>query len=174
MRARPLIPEDRLAARVRELGAEIREHTPDGAPLVVVVVLRGAFIFAADLVRALGDVDARIEFLAVRSYEGTSSTGHVEIVHDLRASIAGQHVLVVEDIVDTGLTLSFLLETLSARTPASLRVATLLDKPSRRKVEVTPDHVGFTIPDAFVIGYGLDLDQRHRHLPYVAEVVDDA
>ncbi|MCB9683274.1 MAG: hypoxanthine phosphoribosyltransferase [Alphaproteobacteria bacterium] len=166
-RLTPLFDVDAIAGRVAALGRELREAHADH-PLTVIVVLKGSFVFAADLVRALGDLDVRMEFLGVRSYEGTTSTGQVEITHDLRRSIAGEHCLVVEDIVDTGLTLRFLCDTLRQRDPASLSVATLLDKPSRRKVAFTPDHVGFTIPDAFVVGYGLDLDQRYRHLPYVA------
>ena len=124
-------------------------------------------MFMADLVRAI-DLDIRCEFLGVASYEGTQSTGEVAITKDLNRSIEGCHCLVVEDIVDTGLTLAYLQETLRLRQPASLAVAALLDKPSRRKVPVGVDYVGFEIPDAFVVGYGLDFDQRFRNLPYVA------
>jgi hypoxanthine phosphoribosyltransferase len=162
-----LIDADQLAHRVRALGQRIREQHP-GGELVVIVVLKGAFVFGADLVRALAPLDVRVEFLSVRSYAGTSSTGQVELTQDVRIDLAGRHVLLVEDIVDTGLTLRFLLDTLALRRPASLKVATLLDKPSRRRVEVVPDFVGFPIPDVFVVGYGLDLDQRFRHLPEVA------
>jgi hypoxanthine phosphoribosyltransferase len=163
---RTMFSAEEIAARIAELGPAIRAASGD-VPITAICVLKGSVLFAADLVRAIpGDV--RLEFLGVSSYEGTASTGHVQITHDLRASIAGRHCLVVEDIVDTGLTLHYLLGQLRAREPASLRVASLLDKPSRRRVAVEPDFVGFTIPDAFVIGYGLDLDERYRNLPYVA------
>ena len=160
-----LIGEDRLAARIRELGREISE-VYRGEPLTLVCILKGSFLFMADLARAI-EGDVRVEFLGVASYDGVASSGAVQITHDLRQSIEGRHCLLVEDIVDTGLTLSFLLETMRLRSPASLRVASLLDKPSRRKVEVPIDYVGFQIEDVFVIGYGLDLDQRYRNLPYV-------
>lgn len=163
---RTMFSADAIAARIAELGPAIRAASGD-EPITAICVLKGSVIFAADLVRAIpGDV--HLEFLGVSSYAGTQSTGHVQITHDLRASIAGRHCLVIEDIVDTGLTLHYLLGQLRARDPASLRVASLLDKPSRRRVAVEPDFVGFTIPDAFVIGYGLDLDERYRNLPYVA------
>lgn len=136
-------------------------------PITAICVLKGSVLFASDLVRAIpGDV--RLEFLGVSSYEGTESTGHVRITHDLKSSIAGKHCLVVEDIVDTGLTLHYLLAQLRAREPASLRVVSLLDKPARRTVPVAADYVGFTIEDEFVIGYGLDLDERYRNLSEVA------
>jgi hypoxanthine phosphoribosyltransferase len=161
----PLIPADRIAVRIAEMGHEIRTAFGDG-PIVCMGVLKGSFVFMADLVRAIpGDV--RVEFLGVSSYHGTQSTGVVRITHDLPLSIESQNVLVVEDIVDTGLTLDFLLRTMHVRNPRVLKVAALLDKPSRRKVEVPVDFVGFTIPDAFVVGYGLDLDERYRALPYV-------
>ena len=161
-----MIDAEAISARVRELGAEISEAYEDQA-LIVICVLKGSFMFMADLVRAL-DVDVRCEFLGVSSYEGTQSSGAVRITQDLTRSIEGKHCLVVEDIVDTGLTLAFLQETLRLRGPASLAVAAFLDKPSKRKVPVGVDFVGFEIPDAFVVGYGLDLDQQYRNLPYVA------
>jgi hypoxanthine phosphoribosyltransferase len=161
----PLITPEQIAARIAEMGAQIREAVGDG-PIVAVGVLKGSFLFLADLVRQIpGDV--RIEFLGVASYHGTESSGVVRITHDLQTSVDGAHLLVVEDIVDTGLTLDFLLRTLECKGPASLHVAALLDKPSRRRVDVPVHFVGFTIPDAFVVGYGLDLDQRYRNLPYV-------
>lgn len=159
------IEEEAIATRIRELGAQIRADYGD-APILCIGVLKGSIVFLADLMRAIpGHVACG--FLGVSSYEGTESTGVVRITHDLRTSIEGKHVLIVEDIVDTGLTLAFLLETLSVRRPASLRVASLLDKPSRRKSDVRPDYVGFTIEDRFVVGYGLDLDEEYRNLPYV-------
>ncbi len=161
-----LIPAARIRERVAELGREIRGAVGD-SELVMVGVLRGSVVFLADLCRAI-DGDVRLEFLGVSSYEGSESTGTVRITHDLSADIAGRHVLIVEDIVDTGLTLDFLRRTLLARRPASLRTVALLDKPSRRTTEVPVEWVGFTIEDLFVVGYGLDYDQRYRNLPHVA------
>ena len=136
----------------------------------VVAVLRGAFVFAADLIRALPR-DVRCDFLAVRSYgSATETSGVVQITQDLSLPITGRHVLLVEDIVDTGLTLRHLLDLLATRRPASLRVCTLLNKLSRRQTEVSVDFVGFEIPDRFVVGYGLDHDQRYRNLPYVGVI----
>ena len=162
-----LIDEARLAARIRELGAQIREDHGSEA-ITLVAVLKGSLLFLADLARAIpGDV--RIEFLGVSSYHGgTESTGVVRITHDLKAPIEGRHVVLVEDIVDTGRTIDYLRRLLTVRNPASLKVASLLDKPSRREVPVDVEYVGFTIPDAFVIGYGLDLGELYRNLPYVA------
>lgn len=162
-----LISEERLQARIRELGAQIRVDYGD-APITCVCILKGSFLFMADLVRAIGG-EVRCEFLGVSSYEGgTRSTGVVRITHDLREPIEGQHVLLVEDIIDTGLTMSYLLEMLQVRQPRSLKVATLLDKPDNREVEVPAEYVGFEIPDSFVIGYGLDLAERYRNLPFIA------
>jgi hypoxanthine phosphoribosyltransferase len=161
-----LIDAERIAARVRELGADIRRRFGDDASVTVVGVLKGSFLFMADLVRGIpGPVVC--EFLGVSSYVGTESSGAVQITQDLRGDISGRHVLLVEDIVDTGLTLAYLRRTLNARNPASLTVVALLDKPSRRQVEVEIDLVGFEIPDLFVVGYGLDLDQLYRNLPYI-------
>ncbi|HEY0711207.1 MAG TPA: hypoxanthine phosphoribosyltransferase [Polyangia bacterium] len=161
-----------LGARVASLGAAIAESIPPGN-LVVVGVLRGAFIFMADLVRALPREHV-CDFLAVRSYgDATETSGVVEITNDLSLPIEGKHVLLVEDIVDTGLTLKYLIKLLEARRPKSLRVAALLSKPSRRRVEVPIDFVGFEVEDRFVVGYGLDAAQKYRHLPYVAELVPD-
>ena len=163
---RPLISAEAIAARLAALGQEIAARLPAGT-IHVVVVLRGAFVFAADLIRVLPR-DVRCDFLAVRSYgTATETSGIVEITHDLGLPIAGEHVLLVEDIVDTGLTLRHLLELLATRRPRSVRVCALLDKPARRRAEVPVDFVGFTIPDRFVVGYGLDHDQRYRNLPYV-------
>ncbi len=160
-----LITAEALRQRVQELGQQItREYA--GSSLVLVCVLKGSFIFAADLARAI-ELPLEIEFLGVRSYENTESSGIVEVTQDLRRSVEGGHVLIVEDIVDTGLTSAFLLDLLKARRPASLRLCTLLHKPARRKVEVPLDYVGFTIEDRYVVGYGLDANQRFRHLPDV-------
>jgi hypoxanthine phosphoribosyltransferase len=162
----PLIDADRISARIAELGAEIRAWYPPGVTITAVGVLKGSFVFMADLVRAL-DGPVAIEFLGVSSYVGTDSSGAVQITQDLRVDVGGRHVLLIEDIVDTGLTLEYLRRTMTARNPASLRVVALLDKPSRRQVQVPVDLVGFEIPDLFVVGYGLDLDQLYRNLPYI-------
>lgn len=160
-----LISAAQIAERVAELGAQIRADHGDGE-ITLIGVLKGSVLFMADLARAIpGDV--QLEFLGVSSYKGTQSTGQVRITHDLSADITNRHVVVVEDIVDTGLTLDFLMRTLEQRNPKSLRVATLLDKPAHRGSAVHVDYVGFQIPDAFVIGYGLDLDQRYRNLPSI-------
>lgn len=164
---RTLITEDAIRARIAVLGAEIRRDFPD-QPITVIGVLKGSFLFLADLVRAIpGEV--RVEFLGVASYHGgTSSSGAVQITQDLRSSIEGQACLIVEDIVDTGLTMDYLLRTLQVRGPRALKVASLLDKPTNREIDVAVDYVGFTIPDEFVVGYGLDLGELYRNLPYVA------
>lgn len=146
---------------------------PEG-PLHLVGILRGAFVFMADLMRSLPR-EVGCDFLAVRSYgSATETSGIVEITHDLGLPIAGQHVLVIEDIVDTGLTLRHLLEVLATRRPASVHVCALLDKPSRRRTEAKVDFVGFEVPDVFVVGYGLDHDQRFRNLPYVGVIEEPA
>ena len=164
-----LLPADVIAARVRELGAAISADY-GSAPLVVVVILKGSFVFAADLVRAI-DSPLEVDFLGVRSYgDATESSGIVQITSDLTRSIEGRDVLLVEDIVDTGLTLRFLLDNLRTREPRSLKLAALLHKPARTRVEVPIDYLGFTIPDVFVVGYGLDAAQRYRNLPYVGQL----
>jgi hypoxanthine phosphoribosyltransferase len=166
---RPLLNQTQLATRVQALGREIDAALPPGA-LHVVGILRGAFVFMADLVRALPR-DARCDFLAVRSYgSATDTSGIVEITHDLSFPVSGEHVLLVEDIVDTGLTLRHLQQILATRGPASLHTCALLNKPSRRRVEVAVDFVGFEVPDVFVVGYGLDMDQHYRNLPYVGVI----
>jgi hypoxanthine phosphoribosyltransferase len=163
---RPLVTEASIAERVKTLGAEVATKIPEGQ-LTVVGVLRGAFIFMADLVRAIPR-PLRCDFLGVRSYgDATVSSGIVEITSDLLLPIEDEHVLLVEDIVDTGLTLRYLVEILEARRPRSLSVCALLSKPSRRRVDVRLDYVGFEVPDQFVVGYGLDAAQQHRHLPYI-------
>jgi len=165
---REIIPAAVIARRVAELGAEIDARLPPG-PLTVVGVLRGAFMFMADLVRVIPR-EITCDFLGVRSYgDATVSSGVVEITSDLAAPIAGQRVLLVEDIVDTGLTLKYLVDLLQARGPASVHTCALLAKPSYRASGVPAlDFVGFDAPDAFVVGYGMDARQLHRNLPYVA------
>lgn len=162
-----LLDEAALQARIKELGAQItRDYA--GKRLLVVGVLKGSVIFLADLLRALGPaVDVETDFVAVSSYAGKSSTGAVRTLLDLRDSPEGKELLLVEDIVDTGLTLTALTETLRAHRPASLEVCTLLDKPDCRKTPFQPKYVGFKIPNEFVVGFGLDYDERFRQLPCV-------
>jgi hypoxanthine phosphoribosyltransferase len=158
------ISRERIAGRVAELGSEItRDYADKG--LVLLCVLKGSFVFVADLARAI-DLPLRVEFLGVRSYgDATMSSGDVEITHDLTRPIRGEDVLIVEDIVDTGTTSSFLLQQLGARSPGSLRLCGLLHKPARTQVQVPIDYTGFVIDDEFVVGYGLDAAQRYRNLP---------
>ncbi len=164
---RILVQQDELAHRIRELGEEISADYA-GRELFLVGVLKGAVFFLSDLMRHL-EVDVEVDFMAVSSYgSSTDSSGVVRILKDLDAPIAGRHVLIVEDIVDSGLTLQYLLRTLRAREPASLEVCALLTKPERRKVELPIRYTGFEIPNRFVIGYGLDHAERYRNLPYVA------
>ncbi len=161
-----LIAEDAIAARIRELGAEVaRDYA--GKDLLLICVLKGAIFFLADLMRAI-DLPLEIDFMAISSYgASTDSSGVVRILKDLDASIEGRDVLIVEDIIDSGLTLSYLVRTLRGRKPASLEICALLTKPDRREMDVPVRYVGFEIPDRFVIGYGLDFAERYRNLPYV-------
>ena len=162
-----LVQQDDLAHRVRALGEEISADYA-GRQLLLVGVLKGAVFFLSDLMRGL-DVPCEVDFMAVASYgSSTNSSGVVRILKDLDAPIEGRDVLIVEDIVDSGLTLSYLLRTLKARDPASLEVCALLTKPERRKVDLPIRYVGFEIPNRFAIGYGLDHGERFRNLPYVA------
>jgi hypoxanthine phosphoribosyltransferase len=162
-----LVQQDDLRHRVRELGAEITADYAD-KDLVLVGVLKGAVFFLSDLMREI-DVPCEVDFMAVASYgSATDSSGVVRILKDLDAAIEGRDVLIVEDIVDSGLTLQYLLRNLGARDPASLEVCALLTKPERRKVDLPTRYVGFEIPNRFAIGYGLDHDERFRNLPYVA------
>ena len=163
-----LVDEASLARRVRELGAAIGADYAD-RPLHVIGILKGAVPFAADLLRALPLRDVTLDFLGIASYgDATASSGVVRFTKDLDEPVAGRHVLIVEDIVDTGLTLAYLRANLGSRGPASLAVAAMLDKPARRRIAVTVEYVGFRIPDRFALGYGLDCGGRYRHLPYVA------
>ncbi len=167
-RVEVLIAEDRLRARVAELGAEItRDYA--GKHLALVGVLKGSFVFLADLVRAV-DLPLAVDFIGISSYQGTRTSGVVKITSDLSRPIEGEHVLLVEDIVDTGLTMQYLLDNLGTRRPASLRVCALLEKPARAQVKVPLDYLGFRIGDEFVVGYGLDWDGRLRNLPYLGAI----
>ena len=161
-----LIGEDELSARITALANEIRQDLPAGQ-IHLICVLKGAFLFLGDLIRAM-DGHVTIDFMACSSYgAGTSSSGEVRLSKDLDVGIEGRDVIIVEDIVDTGLTLHYLQEILLARGPRSLRTACLLSKPSRRKIDVKVDYIGFTIEDRFVVGYGLDYGEQYRNLPYI-------
>jgi hypoxanthine phosphoribosyltransferase len=162
-----LISAEKIAQRVGELGQQIAEHY-QGEELVLVGVLKGSFLFIADLARAIPSTEVRIDFLGLASYgDETKSSGVVQITTDLTRPVEGKHVLVVEDIVDTGLTMDYLMDNLKTRHPASVKLCSLLHKPSRQKKQVPIDYLGFTIPDLFVVGYGLDYAQRYRNLPYL-------
>ena len=163
---RVLFSEEQLRQRVAEIAAQIDRDYAGKEPLLV-SVLRGSFVFMADLVRSI-HLPCTVDFMAVSSYgSGTSSSGQVKIVKDLSEQIEGRDLIVVEDILDSGNTLSYLLQLLQARRPASVRLCTLLDKPSRRTKPVELHYSGFTIPDYFVVGYGLDYDEKYRNLPYI-------
>ena len=161
-----LYTEEQLAQRVKELGAQITADYAGKTPLIA-SVLRGSYVFMADLTRAI-DLPISVDFMAVSSYgAGTSSSGQVQILKDLSDRIDGKDLIVVEDILDSGNTLYYLLDVLRARRPASIRLCTLLDKPSRRIKPIQADYCGFTIPDAFIVGYGLDFAEKYRNLPYI-------
>lgn len=165
-----MISAKAIAARVEELAREITSHYRGTDKLVVVGLLRGSFVFIADLVREL-DLPVEVDFMEASSYgNATHSSREVKILKDLRGEIAGRDVLVVEDIVDTGFTLTHVLHLLRAREPARLEVCALLDKPSRREVPIRATWTGFEIPDEFVVGYGIDFAQRNRNLPYIGKV----
>ena len=163
---RVLLSEDEIREKVRELGGKITADYKN-SNLMLVTVLKGAVVFLADLMRQIV-VPAEIDFMVVSSYgSGVKSSGVVKIVKDLDVPLAGKDILIVEDILDSGLTLSYIKELLESRGPRSIRIATLLDKPSRRKVDLQADYIGFSVPDEFVIGYGLDYDEKYRNLPYI-------
>lgn len=167
-----LFSEEALRQRVRQLGDEIsRDYA--GRNLHLVCVLRGALLFVADLMRAI-QLPHSLDFISISSYgSGTRSTGVVRILKDLEDPLEGRHVLVIEDIIDSGLTLSYLVNLLRDRNPASLEICTLLDKPAARKATLQPRYVGFEVPDAFVVGYGLDYNQGYRGLPYIGVLKPD-
>lgn len=163
---RVLLSEKQLAERIWEMGREITADYA-GKEILMIGVLRGAVLFMADLARAI-KVPVAIDFMAVSSYgAGTSSSGVVRILKDLDENVEGKHVLVVEDIIDSGLTLNYLIDNLKSRQPASIKICTLLNKPERRKVDVDIAYNGFTIPDHFVVGYGLDYAEKYRNLPFI-------
>ena len=162
-----LVTEEQLKAKVAELGARISRDY-EGKNLVLVSILKGAVVFMADLMRAV-TIPCSIDFMVVSSYGGTNTqtTGLVKIVKDLDADLTGRDVLIVEDILDTGVTLSNLVPMLKMRNPRSVKICAILDKPTRRKADIQPDYEGFQVPDEFVVGYGLDYDEKYRNLPYV-------
>lgn len=167
-----LLTEEQLRERVTELGARISDDYRDDPPILV-NVLKGGIVFMADLIRAT-NIAVEIDFMEVSSYgDGTESSGVVRILEDLSLSITDRHVLIVEDIVDTGLTLRYILENLETRHPKSIKICTLLDRRGRREVNLNLDYVGFVVPDKFVIGYGLDLAQKYRNLPHIAVLEDE-
>jgi hypoxanthine phosphoribosyltransferase len=164
-----MITAEAIAARVRELGAAITRDYANSS-LVLICVLKGSFIFAADLARSI-DLPLRVDFLGVRSYgEGTESSGVVQITQDLSRPIAHEDVVLVEDIVDTGLTVAHLMDLFRTRQPRSVKVCSLLHKPARAKVDIKVDYLGFTIEDRFVVGYGLDFAEKYRNLPFIGVV----
>jgi hypoxanthine phosphoribosyltransferase len=161
---RVLVSAEQIEQRIAELGAEIDRDYPGGEPVYLIAVLKGAFIFMADLSRAM-KTPARIEFIGISSYgKGKTTSGQVQLTKDLDAPIEGHHVIIVEDILDTGITLNYLTTLMAQRKPKSLRIVTLLDKPERRQSPVKANYIGFTIPDEFVVGYGLDYAEDYRNL----------
>jgi hypoxanthine phosphoribosyltransferase len=163
-----LLTAEQIRTRVAEMAVDIRRDFPDGVHMVA--VLKGAFMFLSDLIRHM-EGEVSLDFMALSSYaKGTTSSGEVRLQKDLDTPLEGKHVLIVEDIVDTGLTLTYLQHTLRTRGPKTLRTACLLSKPSRRKVDVSVEYVGFTIEDRFVVGYGLDIAERFRNLPYIGVI----
>ena len=161
-----LLSEEEIRARVAELGKEISADYQD-KDVFFLGVLKGCFVFMADLLRSV-DLYCDMDFMAVSSYgNGTSTTGAVKITKDLNKDIEGKHLIIVEDILDSGVTLSYLKGYLASRNPASIKIVTLLDKPERRKADIKADYFGFSVPDAFVVGYGLDYAEKYRNLPYI-------
>lgn len=169
---RVLLSQEQLHARIAELGKILSQEYEGKNPLFV-GILKGVVIFYADMVRAV-DIPCQFDFMSVSSYSGTETTGSLSIRMDLKTNIEGRHVVILEDILDTGLTLQRTVALLKSRNPASLKVCTLMDKPDRREVPMTADYVGFTIPNEFVVGYGLDFDEQYRNLPYVGVLKPEA
>lgn len=169
---RILISEDELQKKVAELGAKITKDYKD-KNLMIVGILKGSVVFMADLMRAI-DLNCKVDFMSISSYFGTKSTGQVRIVLDLNKPINDYDILIVEDILDSGITLSYIKQLLLPRNPKSIRICTLLDKPARREADIKADYYGFIIPDGFVIGYGLDYDEDYRNLPYIGIIKQEA
>jgi hypoxanthine phosphoribosyltransferase len=169
-----LISETEIGDRIRSLAAEIERDYPEGDEIHLVAVLKGGFMFLADLVRVMS-TGVTMDFMALSSYANkTTSSGQVRVLKDLDSGLENRHVIIVEDIVDTGLTLHYLQDILNARAPKTVRTACLLSKPSRRKVDVKVDYIGFTIEDHFVVGYGLDYAEKYRNLPHIAILGEQA
>ena len=167
-----LISREQLADKVAELGAKISEDY-QGESLFLIGILKGSVPFMADLMRAI-TLDVEMDFMSVSSYgSGTKTSGVVRILKDLDSDIAGRNVLIVEDIIDSGLTLAYLKEYLSKRNPKSLKIVTMLSKPARRKADIEADYTGFVVEDKFIVGYGLDIDQKYRNLPYISWIKED-
>lgn len=170
---RVLISEDELKEKITELGKQISKDYK-GKNLLIVGILKGSLVFMADLMRAI-DINCKIDFMSISSYySGTKSSGQVRIVLDLNKPVKDYDLLIVEDILDSGITLSYIKQLLLPRCPKSIKICTLLDKPDRRVADITPDYCGFVIPDEFVIGYGLDYDEDYRNLPYVGIIKQEA
>jgi len=166
-----LFSRKEIEATVKKLASEIKEDYQDKSPLLI-GILKGSFMFMADLIRQL-DFPLEVEFIKLSSYgQGRESSGKVKVVQGLRSKIKGRHILVIEDIVDTGLTIGFLLDYLREKKPASLKLCALTDKPSRRRVSVTIDYLGFTVPNKFIVGYGIDWDEKFRYLPDICTLED--
>lgn len=169
-----LITEEEIKKKLKELGEKITQDYRDKDDVLIVGVLKGAVLFIADLIRHI-DLPVKLDFMAVSSYgASTESSGIVRILKDLDQDVEGKNILIVEDIIDSGLTLSYLYNMLKSRKPASIKICTLLDKPSRRKVQIPVDYLGFEIPDYFVVGYGLDYDEKYRNLPFIGILKEEA
>jgi len=166
-----LFTRDEITATVKKLAAEIRQDYQDKHPILI-GVLKGSFVFMADLIRLL-DFPLEVEFVRLSSYGGGKSPGKIKLVQDVQSKIEGRHVLVIEDIIDTGLTTTFVLEHLGKKKPASLKLCTLTDKPSRREVTVNIDYLGLTVPNKFIVGYGIDWNERFRYLPGIYAMEDE-
>ncbi len=169
---RVLISEEQIKTRIAQMAKELEAEYKDKNPLFV-GLLKGVVVFFADMFRAV-QIPCELDFMVVSSYHGTESTGVINVKKDLDADICGRHVVILEDIIDSGRTLSYTVEYLKSRKPASLKICTLLDKPDRRETDLTADYVGFTIPNEFVVGYGLDFNERFRNLPYVGVLKPEA
>lgn len=167
-----LISEEKLNAKVKELGARISRDYKGSNPLLI-SILKGSVVFMSDLMRAI-TIPCEIDFMAVSSYnKGVKNSGVVRILKDLDRDVAGRHIIIVEDILDSGLTLSYLLDMLNTRDAASISICTLLDKPARHRIEIVPEYLGFTIPDDFVVGFGLDYAEKYRNLPFIGILRDE-
>lgn len=166
MKVKQLISQEEIERRIKEIAEEITQAHRSSEEVFFVSVLKGAFVFTADLMRTMR-IPVDLDFISVSSYAGTSSTGHVRLIQDISCDIAGKHVILIEDIIDSGVTVDYLLKTFSVRKPASLQVCTLLSKPNQHKMQHVISYVGFEIPNRFVVGYGMDYNGKYRELPYI-------